>query len=231
MTVHLFDPARPDGTNQSLELAISSDGTPDLGRLYDLPARCGMAVRVQKGQCLTIRNPKGFQVCDFWAFCADDPQEYTSMAHLHTQLQTIFPVVGDSLTSNLRRGLMQITRDTSPGVHDTIIACCDHARYQYLGCNGYHDNCADNLRQALMAIGVRAPAIPAPFNIWMNVPVTPKGGTSFAAPVSQAGDEIDLLAEVDVIAVMSACPQDMTPVNGEGTTPAGLTFWVTGSTD
>ena len=37
------------------------------------------------------------------------------------------------------------------------------------------------------------------------------------------------LAEIDVIAVMSACPQDMTPVNGEGTTPDVLRFKVEGA--
>lgn len=224
-----FDPSSPDGMNRSLEIAISADGTPKMDHTYTIDARCGVAVRVRAGQQLVVINPSGHQVCDFWVFAADDVGEYSSMEHLHTALGSIFPKVGDGVTSNLRRPLMTIMEDTSVGVHDTIIACCDHARYQQLGCTVYHDNCADNLRQALMAIGLKAPAIPAPFNLWMNVPVKANGSTSFAPPVSKPGDQMAFRADMDVIAVMSACPQDVTPVNGVGVAPDILEFYVTGT--
>lgn len=216
----------PNGTNRSTQLAVSMDGTPTPGQGYVIDARCGIAVRLAVGQVLRIVNPSGLQVCDFWAFAQDDLNHHMSMAHVHTDLGSIFPRVGDRLVSNLRQPLMTLRADTSPGVHDTIIACCDHARYQNLGCEGYHDNCADNLRMALGAIGLRAPMIPAPFNIWMNVPVGNTGSTHFAPPVSNAGDHVDLRAEAAVIAVMSACPQDMTPVNGAGVVPGPLAFEV-----
>ena len=222
------DVAEPNGTNQSRTLAISQDGHPELGRSYQIPARCGIAVRLAPRQVLQIDNPSGHQVCDFFAFAAEDLPEHLSMAHLHTSLGSIYPKVGDALVSNLRRPLLTLTEDTSPGLHDTLVACCDHARYRELGCTEYHDNCADNLRMALMAIGLRAPLIPAPFNIWMNVPVAPNGGTHFAAPVSQPGDHVSLRAETGLVAVMSACPQDITPVNGEGVAPGPLRFTVTG---
>lgn len=221
-----FSPSKPDGANKNSQLAISSDGTPKLEHTYTIEARSGKAVRLEKGQYLTIVNPSGHQVCDFWAFAADDVNEYTSMEHLRTALGSIFPKVGDGITSNLRRDLVTITKDTSPGVHDTLIAACDHARYQELGCEEYHDNCTDNLRQAMIAIGQEAPAVPAPFNIWMNVPIGPDGRTQFAPPVSKPGDYITFRAEVDLIAVMSACPQDITAVNGEGTKPSSLQFCV-----
>ena len=48
-------------------------------------------------------------------------------------------------------------------------------RYQVLGCTEYHDNCADNFRMALMAIGEAAVHVPDPFNLWMNIPVSPQG--------------------------------------------------------
>ncbi len=220
------DVAEPDGTNRSLDIAVSSDGRPEIGRVYKLEARCGVAVHLSARERLTIVNPSGHQVCDFFAFKADDMSEHLSMAHLHTALGSVFPKVGDPLVSNLRRPLQTLTEDTSPGVHDTIIACCDHARYRELGCEGYHDNCADNLRMALMAIGLKAPLIPAPFNIWMNVPIGGDGSTHFAPPVARPGDRVTFRAGADVIAVMSACPQDMTPVNGEGVAPGPLEFRV-----
>ncbi|MFK7835986.1 MAG: DUF1989 domain-containing protein [Sulfitobacter sp.] len=218
--------SEPDGTNRSLKLAISPDGTAEPGRRYLIEARCGVAVRLTKGQSLRIFNPSGHQVCDFWAFVPDDVKEHLSMAHLHTSLGSIFPKVGDPLVTNMRRALLTLTEDTSPGVHDTIVASCDHARYRELGCEDYHDNCADNLRMAMRAIGMSAPRVPAPFNIWMNVPVQSDGSTHFAPPVSKPGDHVTLRAEVDTIAVMSACPQDLTPVNGAGVAPDILQFEV-----
>ncbi len=225
----MTDHGTPDGTNATLTLGISADGTAVAGDVYTIPARCGIAVRLTRGQVLTVENPSGHQVCDFWAFAAENMAEHLSMAHLHTSLGSLFPKTGDALVSNLRRALLTITLDTSPGVHDTVIASCDHARYRELGCTDYHDNCADNLRMALMAIGLRAPLVPAPFNIWMNVPVGSDGATSFAAPVSRPGDRISLRAEDDLLAVMSACPQDLTAVNGVGVAPDILRFCVTDS--
>ncbi|MGA9252309.1 MAG: DUF1989 domain-containing protein [Roseobacter sp.] len=58
----------------------------------------------------------------------------------------------------------------------------------------------------------------------MNVPIQPDGSTSFEPPVSRAGDRITFRTEADVIAVMSACPQDMTPVNGVEVAPSILKF-------
>ena len=209
-----FDTASPDGTNASLQSAISADGTAVTGQRYVVPARCGVAVRLAAGQRLTVINTHGTQVGDFWAFNAADLGEYMSMEHLHVDLGTIFPAAGDRLISNRRRAILQFEEDTSPGVHDTVIAACDTYRYQQLGCEEYHDNCTDNLRQALVAIGERAPAIPAPFNLWMNIPVAADGKVDFLPTVAAGGDRVTFRAEMAAIAVISACPQDMSTVNG-----------------
>ena len=221
-----FNPSTPNGTNESLKLALSDGGNPVLNTRYQVPARCGRAVIVKKDQYLKIINPTGTQVCDFWCFSKANPEEYLSMEHVHTDLLSIFPKVGDSLVTNTREKILTIIEDSSPGVHDTIIASCDHARYQQLGCTEYHDNCTDNLRMALMAINSQAPAIPSPFNLWMNVPVAGNGNVSFAAPVSKPGDYVIFKAEKDCIAVMSACPQDVTPVNGNECIISDLEFIV-----
>ncbi|MGB7285439.1 MAG: DUF1989 domain-containing protein, partial [Salaquimonas sp.] len=67
----------------------------------------------------------------------------------------------------------------------------------------------------------------SPFNIWMNIPVSENGDYSWEAPVSNRGDSITLKAHENCIAVMSACPQDMTPVNGVDSKPMGLEFEIT----
>ena len=220
----MYNPAVPDGTNASLDSAVSPDGRPEAGTTYRVPPRCGVAVRVATGRSIRVINTHGTQVCDFWALCDGAPHEFLSMAHCHTETGGIMPAVGDVMVSNRRRPMLTITSDDSPGVHDTVIASCDWPRYQVLGCTEYHDNCADNFRMALMAIGEAAVHVPDPFNLWMNIPVSPQGRISWEAPVSSAGHSIVMRAETDVIAVMSACPQDLTPVNGDGLAPTELHF-------
>jgi uncharacterized protein YcgI (DUF1989 family) len=221
-----FDPGTPDGRNASLEGAISPDGTPEPGRCYIVPARRGIAVRMAVGQRLTAINSHGTQVGDFWAFNARDLGEYMSMEHVHTDLGSIFPRAGDRLITNRRRAILHFEEDTSPGVHDTVIAACDTYRYQQLGCTDYHDNCTDNLRMALIAIGERAPAIPAPFNLWMNIPVAADGGVGFLPTVSAPGDRVVFRAEMPAIAVISACPQDISTINGPDGRVMDLAFEV-----
>lgn len=221
-----FNAAQPDGTNESTNSAVSNNGMPILTQNYPVPARCGVAVVLHAGQTIRVENTHGTQVCDFWAFCRPDMAEFLSMAHTRTALQSIFPKVGDRLVSNIRRPMFEIIEDTSPGVHDTLMSCCDINRYKILGYEGYHDNCTDNLRMAMQAIGLDAPSIPDPFNLWMNIPVTGKGETSFEPTVSKPNDWIKMRAQCDLIAVMSACPQDMNPINGVDGTPNDVHFQV-----
>ena len=221
-----FDPGTPDGSNNSLECAISIDGAPEPGQRYTVPAGRGVAVRLAAGQRLAVINTHGTQVGDFWAFNARDLGEYMSMEHIHVDLGSVFPRAGDRLVSNRRQAILHFEQDTSPGVHDTVIAACDTYRYQQLGCTGYHDNCTDNLRLALIAIGERAPAIPAPFNLWMNIPIAADGGVGFLPTVSAPGDRVVFRVEIPTIAVISACPQDLIPVNGPDGKVMDLAFEV-----
>lgn len=222
------DNATPCGTNATLTSPISPDGTPELGLRYPVPAREGRAVRLAKGQSIRVINPQGTQVCDFWAFSAANRAEYLSWPHARGWINRVVPVPGDELVTNRRRPILTLLEDTSPGVHDTLIAACDLFRYIRLGVNEYHDNCSDNLRMAMMAIGLTVPEVPQPFNIWMNIPVGPNWAIDWLAPVSRPEDHVLLRAEMDCVIAMSACPQDMVPINGEGMTPVDLAFVVEG---
>ena len=178
-----------------------------------VPARKGRAVRLSRGQSIKIVNTHGHQVCDTWAFSAEDPHEFMSMEHTRPTLGKIFPTRGDNLYSNRRRPILFFAEDTSPGIHDTIIAACDDYRYGLLGCKEYHDNCTDNLRAAMRAIHAPLPEVPSPLNLWMNIPVDAKGAIGWCEPVSKPGDYVVLRAEMDVVVAMSACPQDILPIN------------------
>ena len=192
----------------------------DATRLSLIPARRGIAAEVGHGQTVTVLNSHGKQVIDTWAFNAGDINEFMSMEHSRAAMLKLSPQVGDTLVTNQRRAILTLVADTTPGIHDTLIAACDIHRYRQLGAAGHHDNCTHNLALALGALGIAASQTPAPLNLFMNVPVAGNGALSFRPPVSEAGQYIAFRAEMDLIIVMSACPQDMVPVNDMNPTDA-----------
>ncbi len=194
--------------------------------ILTIPARRGRAHRVEAGQVVTVINTHGDQVVDTWAFRADDLGEFMSMEHSRAHMLKIIPVVGDALLTNRRRPILTLIEDTSGGIHDTIVAACDRHRYAFLGHEGYHDNCTDNLHAAMAELGVEAPETPSPLNLFMNIPVRPDRTISFEAPVSTPGSYVALRAEMDIVIAFSACPQDILPINGVGHPPTEAHFTV-----
>jgi uncharacterized protein len=178
-----------------------------------VPARRGVAANVKAGQIIKIVNTGGKQVVDTWAFNAGDLEERLSMEHSRVALRKLVPAVGDTLVTNCRRPVLCFVEDTTGGRHDMLMAACDSRRYELLGAVGYHDNCSDNLSSALRAMGLPSMATPSPLNLFMNVPWSIDGGLTFERPTSEAGQYVSLRAEMDLVIVFSACPQDMTPVN------------------
>jgi hypothetical protein len=177
-----------------------------------------------QGQHVKIINTHGQQVIDTWAFSRADPREFMSMEHSRAALQRIMARVGDSPVTNRRRPIVTLVEDSSPGIHDTLIAACDRYRYELLGCSTYHDNCTDNLAAALAELGLTPPETPSPWNLFMNIPVQSDGSLSFEPPVCKSGDYVLLRAEMDCIIAFSACPQDIVPINGVGCTPTEAHF-------
>ena len=185
----------------------------DAKAIMTVPARRGRAQRLTKRQAIKIINVSGTQVCDTWAFNAEDLREFMSMEHMRPTIGTIFPRQGHHLVTNRRRPILLFEADTSPGIHDTLIAACDDYRYGLLVCTTYHDNCTDNLAAGMRQIGLNPPEVPSPLNLWMNIPVDKDGKTGWGEPVSKAGDYVVLRAKLDCIVAMSACPQDILPIN------------------
>ncbi len=194
--------------------------------LEAVPARRGRAVRLRAGQAIRIVNTHGQQVVDTWCFNAEDMGEFMSMEHLHATLGSIFPTQGDALVTNRRRPVLILEEDTSPGRHDTVIAACDVHRYAQLGCREYHDNCTDNLHAALAQLDLRTARVPAPLNLWMNIPISSDGRIVWGEPLSRPGDAVTLRATMVCVVVLSACPQDMVPINGAECTPTEVHYEV-----
>lgn len=179
-----------------------------------LKARTAQAFALVRGQTISVVNLYGSQVVDVWAFVRAAPGEFMSMEHSRVHCSDTSPCLGTKFVTNRRRPILEITGDTSPGVHDWFLAACDRWRYELLGFTGYHDNCTDNLHAALGRHGVTTPVTPAPLNLFENAPFHSGGTSGISAPISRAGDTVDLMLHLDALVVLSACPQDMVPTNG-----------------
>src|ERR1700676_5687570 len=171
-----------------------------LGMLMEIPARHGRSVRLRRGQSVRVINTRGQQVVDTWAFRAGDIAEFMSMEHSRVAIGRIIPGIGDTLVTNRRRPILTVTADNSGGIHDTLFAACDRWRYELLGATGYHDNCTDNLAAALAELGLTPPEIPAPLNLFMNIPVIDGNRVEIRPPVSMPGSHVTFCAELDCIA-------------------------------
>ena len=180
-----------------------------------IPAKHAVAAHVKKGQKIRVINTHGTQVVDCWALNSDNLSEYMSMEHCRVSLERYRPKKGDLMITNKRRPILKILEDTANGVHDTLLAACDRYRYELLGCKEYHRNCTDNFWEAMVAIGEKPTELPSPFNLWQNTPVEDKGDVIKPnPPASKKGDNICFRAEMNLVICLSACPQDITSING-----------------
>lgn len=183
-----------------------------------IPAREGRAVPVPAGGRFRVVDVEGQQVGDLFAFSARDVGEYASAAHTRVGIARLFPRVGEAFLTNRRRPILTLLAEDSPGVNDMLMAACDPERYRLLGVTGWHASCQENLRRAMAGLGHPSVEVPQPINLFMDVPIGPDGALSFKAAGTRAGDSVTLRAEMDAIVVLSACPQDLNPINGPGPT-------------
>lgn len=184
-----------------------------------IPARRGRAINIDQGQEFRVVNTHGSQVLDTWAFARGDSSIYLAMEHTRSYISRIWIKTGDVLVDNHYQPMLTMLADTSPGVHDMLMCSCSTPIYQRMGCTEYHDNCEDNLHAALAEIGLQSAHTPAPLNLFMNYPVNELGAFSRKPPVTQPGDYVAFRAERDLVLVLSACPQDLMPINGIDSKP------------
>lgn len=197
--------------------------------LLHLDAGTGRATTVRRGERIRVIDIEGGQVGDLFAFVADDPAEHLSAAHTRTATARLFPRIGEQFVTNRRRPILTYLADTSPGVHDMLIAACDPQRYQGLGVSG-HASCAENIRTAMLALGIRIGTVPQPVNVFMNIPIDQRGGLHWLSARSRADDAVTFRAELDCVIALSACPMDLNAINGTSPTPLALEILTTTST-
>lgn len=177
---------------------------------------------IRAGEVVTVRDLEGAQVVDLFAFTAHDTAEYLSASHTRAALRRLFPRVGEAFVTDRRRPILTVAQDTSPGMHDLLIAACDPVRYEQLGFFGFHRSCADNLHEVAASFDFRPVVVPQPVNLFMNTPPLPDGSIVYGAAQSKPGDMVRLRAELDLVLILSSCPMDLLGINGAGPTPIQL---------
>ena len=132
----------------------------------------------------------------------------------------MFPQPGEHFVTNTRRPILLLEEDATPGIHDMLCAACDPERYQGLGVEGWHASCQENMQIALRAVGVEPPRFaPQPINLFMNTPAQADGTIAWLPAPTKAGDSVTLRAELDLVLVVSACPQDIVAINDKNPGP------------
>lgn len=190
--------------------------------IQEIAGGAGFAMALRAGEAARLVNTFGSQVVDTWALAAGDTSEYLSVEHTRRMLGNLFPRRGDAFYSNRRNKMLSLEEDSFPGLHDMLFAACDKWLYKHYGCPPGHANCRDNFQAALFAAGYDAAFVPNPVNLWMNIPVRDSQHVAIEPPVSRPGDHVVLRALMDIILVFSACPMDVTPINGEDRTPKAV---------
>jgi uncharacterized protein YcgI (DUF1989 family) len=179
-----------------------------------IPAREGRAIRLEAGRRFRVVDLEGGQVADTWAFVADDAGEYHSAQHTRVHVGRLFPRAGQQFVTNMRRPILLLEEDATPGIHDMLCAACDPARYRGLGVEEWHASCEENLQTALRTLDVEPPRFaPQPINLFMNTPAQPDDTIAWLPAPTKAGDFVQMRAELDLVLVVSACPQDIVQIN------------------
>jgi urea carboxylase-associated protein 1 len=196
--------------------------------VYDhvIPARTPWSGLVRKGQSIRIVDSFGQQSADTLFYNAHNHAErYDAQATLAAQ-GSAYVTAGTTLLSNEGRALAVVTADTS-GDHDTSAGACScesntvrfghHTRYMHA--------CRENFLVEVARHGMDKRDIVANINFFMNVPVLPNGDLAIVDGLSKPGDYVELRAEMDVLCVISNCPQVNNPCNGFDPTDLRVLIW------
>ena len=185
-----------------------------------VPARAPWSAVVRAGEHLTVTDLGGNQAVDFLVFDAvDTTLRYSAPDTIQGQ-DSVFLTTGSVLLSNEHTPLMTVVEDTC-GRHDTIGGACSKEsntlRY------GHHTwsqhACVENFLAEGARYGLGKRDLVSNINWYMNVPVEPDGTLGIVDGISAPGLWVEVRAELDVLVVVSNCPQVNNPCNGFDPTP------------
>ncbi|MFZ5755577.1 MAG: urea amidolyase associated protein UAAP2 [Pseudomonadota bacterium] len=184
---------------------------------------------VKAGQTLRFVDVEGNQAADTLFYNARNPAERYSAVDTIQRQRRLYLGTGTQLISTEGNPMLEIVADTC-GRHDTLGGACatesNTVRY------ALEKKCMHACRDSyLLAVtendryGMTKRDITHNINFFMNVPVTPEGGLTFADGVSGPGKYVELTAHMDVIVLLSNCPQLNNPCNDYNPTPIEVLVW------
>ena len=200
-------PFEPDP--QALRRAVRHDESDsrEESPVNRLTPQTGTGFLLRAGDRLTVVDPTGGQVSDFFAFSADDHGEWLSSGRTIDYASKVELSTGDVLYSNRSRPMATITADTC-GRHDFLLTPCSQQTFDLLYPEfrgAPHPSCLQNLSWGLERFGITGDQISTTFNIFMNVWTEPSGSLHIDPPTSVAGDHLVLRAEMDLHVGLTAC--------------------------
>ncbi len=188
---------------------------------------------IKKGETLRLVDVEGNQAADTLFFNADNPIERYSATDTLREQCNVYIGVGTVILSDLCRPMLTVTADTV-GRHDTLGGACatESNTVRYALEKKTMHACRDSYLLAISEneqYGLTKRDIAHNINFFMNVPVTSDGGLTFADGVSGPGKYVELRAEMNVIVLISNCPQLNNPCNAYNPTPIDVLIWNEGA--
>lgn len=185
--------------------------------------------KVKNGQTFRILDLEGNQAADTLFFNANDTSERYSAVDTLREQGNVYLTAGSKLLSTECNEMLEIVADTC-GRHDTLGGACatesNTVRYS-LEKKCMHA-CRDSWMLAVAEnpeFGLTKRDITHNINFFMNVPITPEGGLTFADGISAPGKYVELTAKMDVLVLISNCPQLNNPCNAYNPTPIEVLIW------
>jgi uncharacterized protein len=185
---------------------------------------------LKRGQIFRIVDLEGNQAVDTIFYSAADPLERYSLTHTIQAQGSLYLTTGSRLMSSEGRSMLTIVADTC-GRHDTLGGACasESNTVRYAIEKRFMHSCRDNYLLAIAQGGhdMDKRDVVSNINFFMNVPVTPDGQLTFEDGISAPGKYVELRAEMDLIVLVSNCPQLNNPCNAYNPTPVRFLVWDT----
>jgi urea carboxylase-associated protein 1 len=191
-----------------------------------LAARAPWAHVLQAGQVLRIVDLGGNQAVDCLLYDAHDPAHRYSAAATIAAQRNVFLTTGSVLLSD-EAVPMATVLGTSCERHDTLGGACSRESntLRYGHHTAHQHACVDNFLDAGARHGLGLRDLVSNLNWFMNVPVGPDGTLGIVDGISAPGLHVDVRAELDLLVLISNCPQVNNPCNGFAPTPVQLQVW------
>jgi urea carboxylase-associated protein 1 len=193
-----------------------------------IPAGESWIHEIKRGQTIRIVDLEGNQAVDTLFYNAADYADRYSFQDTIREQGNIYLTTGTKLISANGNTLLVIVADTC-GRHDTLGGACatESNMVRYAFEKRFMHACRQSFLKAVLAFdhGFEKRDIANNINFFMNVPVTPEGQLTFEDGISEPGKYVELRADMDVLGLISNCPQLNNPCNAYNPTPIQVLIW------